>query len=248
MIRLKQEDIRVSAIKVYSWPTPNGHKVHIMLEECGLPYRAHPIVIGKGEQFQPSFLKISPNNKTPAMIDRDGPGGKEISVFESGAILFYLAEKSGRFFPTEPMKRYDTMQWLMFQMSTVGPYLGQAHYFYKYGPDHFERDKLEVGINRYVRQANRIYNVMDIHLADREWFAAGEYTIADMAVFPWLRMPTFHGVEIEQYPNVKRWRDKVAVRPAVLRALEVLKEHNRFTKHSDEEWEIQFGSIQYQRR
>jgi len=235
-------------IDVYSWPTSNGHKVHIMLEECGLPYTAHPVVIGKGEQFKPEFLKISPNNKTPAIIDRDGPGGREVSVFESGAILFYLAEKTGRFFPADPVKRTDTMQWLMFQMSTVGPFLGQAHYFYKYGPDHFPREKLEVGINRYVRQANRIYNVMDLHLADREWFAAGEYTIADMAVFPWVRMPAFHGVEIDEYPNVKRWREQVAARPAVQRALEVLKEHNRFTPHTDEEWEIQFGSIQYQRR
>jgi GST-like protein len=235
-------------IDLYTWPTSNGHKVHIMLEECGLPYKAHPIVIGKGEQFQPAFLKISPNNKTPAMIDRDGPGGKEISLFESGAILFYLAEKTGRFSPAEPMKRHDTMQWLMFQMSSVGPMLGQAHYFYKYGPDHFERARLEIGIDRYVRQSNRLYNVMDLHLAGREWFAAGEYTIADMAVYPWLRMPSFHGVEIEEYPNVKRWRDKIAARPAVQRALEVLKEHNRFAKHTDAEWDIQFGATQYARR
>jgi GST-like protein len=235
-------------IDLYTWPTSNGHKVHIMLEECGLPYKAHPIVIGKAEQFQPWFLKISPNNKTPAMIDRDGPDGKQISLFESGAILFYLAEKSGRFLPSEPHKRHDAMQWLMFQMSSVGPMLGQAHYFYKYGPDHFERDKLEVGISRYVRQAERLYNVMDLHLADHEWFAAAEYTIADMAVYPWLRMPAFHGVDIDQFPNVKRWRDRISQRPAVLRALEVLKQNNRLAKHTDEEWDIQFGSIQYQRR
>ena len=235
-------------IDLYSWPTSNGHKVHIMLEECGLPYQAHPIVIGKGEQFQPWFLKISPNNKTPAMIDRDGPGGKEVTLFESGAILFYLAEKSGRFFPADPLKRHDTMQWLMFQMSSIGPMLGQAHVFYKYGPDHHPRENLEVGIERYVRQANRLYNVMDLHLADREWFAAGEYTIADMAVFPWLRMPAFHGVEIDEYPNVKRWRDKVGARPAVLRALEVLESNNRFFKHTDEEWDLQFGATQFARR
>ena len=235
-------------IDLYSWPTSNGHKVHIMLEECGLPYKARPVAIGKGEQFQPWFLKISPNNKTPAMIDYDGPDGKEISLFESGAILFYLAEKTGRFFATDPHRRHDTMQWLMFQMSSVGPMLGQAHYFYKYGPDHFERDKLQVGIDRYARQANRIYNVMDLHLAGHEWFAAGEYSIADIAIYPWLRMPSFHGVEIDEYPNVKRWRDTVAARPAVPRALEVLNQHNRFVKHTDEEWDIQFGSTQYRRR
>jgi GST-like protein len=235
-------------IDLYTWPTSNGHKVHIMLEECGLPYTAHPIRIGHGEQFTTEFLKISPNNKTPAMIDRSGPGGKEIAMFESGAILIYLAEKAGKFIPADPHKRYDVLQWLMFQMASVGPMLGQAHFFNKYGPDHFERAKLEVGISRYTRESNRIYNVLDRQLRDHEWIAADEYTIADMAVYPWLRVPKLQGVEIDEYPHVKRWRSAVENRPAVQRALKVLEDNNRTAAHNDQEWKIMFGSIQYQRR
>lgn len=235
-------------IDLYTWPTSNGHKVHIMLEECALAYTAHPVCIGKGEQFTEEFLKMSPNNKTPAMIDREGPDGSEVTMFESGAILIYLAEKTGRFMPKVGQPRYDVLQWLMFQMASVGPMLGQAHFFLKYGPDHFDPAKLEIGQNRYRNESNRIYNVLDRHLNGREYIAAGEYTIADMAVWPWLRVPQLQGVNIEEYPNVARWRELIGERSAVKRALTVLQNNNRMTTHNDQEWEIMFGSIQYQRR
>lgn len=235
-------------IDLYTWPTSNGHKVHIMLEECGLPYTAHPIQIGRGEQFAPEFLAFSPNNKTPAMIDRDGPDGQEVRMFESGAILIYLGEKTGRFLPAEPLPRYETMQWLMFQMAHVGPMLGQAHFFLKYGPDHFEVERLKIGQDRYRNEANRIYNVLDRQLASNKYLAAGDYTIADMAVWPWLRAPQFQGVDIDEYPHVKRWRTMIGERPAVAKALRVLEDNNRHASHNDDEWEIMFGSIQYQRR
>ena len=182
------------------------------------------------------------------MIDRDGPDGQEVSVFESGAILLYLAEKTQSFLPQDTLGRYETMQWLMFQMASVGPMLGQAHFFIKYGPDHFDNDKLKIGQNRYRNESNRIYNVLDRQLADREYLAAQMFSIADMAVFPWLRAPHFQGVDIDEYPNVKRWRYSISQRPAVKKALIVLEDNNRHAVHNDDEWEIMFGSIQYQRR
>ena len=148
-------------IDCYTWPTPNGHKVHIMLEECGLEWEVHPINIQEGDQFEEDFLRISPNNKMPAIVDRDGPGGKEIAVFETGAILVYLADKTGKFMPSEPHARYDTLQWLMWQMGGIGPMLGQAHHFHSYAPERFERGKLQYGIDRYVNEANRLYGVLD---------------------------------------------------------------------------------------
>ena len=180
-------------IDCYTWPTPNGHKVHIMLEECGLEWTVHPINIMEGDQFDPAFLKISPNNKMPAIVDADGPGGQEIAVFESGAILIYLADKTGRFLPTDPRPRYDALQWLMWQMGGIGPMLGQAHHFNNYAPQRFERAKLQYGIDRYVNEANRLYGVLDKRLDGRDWVAAGTYTIADMAIFPWLRFPENQG-------------------------------------------------------
>ena len=235
-------------IDLYTWPTSNGHKVHIMLEECGLPYTAHAVCLGAGEQFEPEFLKFSPNNKTPAMIDHDGPGGEEVTLFESGAILLYLSEKTGCFMPKEGKGRYDVIQWLMFQMASVGPMLGQAHFFIKYGPDHFDDDKLKIGQDRYRNEANRIYNVLDKRLKDRTWIATDEYTIADMAIWPWLRAPQFQGVDIDDYPNVKRWQEVIGERSSVKKALTVLQDNNRLSTHNDQEWEIMFGSIQYQRR
>ncbi len=232
-------------IDVYTWPTPNGHKVHIMLHETGLEHTIHPINIQAGDQFDPEFLKISPNNKMPAIVDRDGPGGEPISVFESAAILVYLADKTGRFLPREPHRYYDVLQWLMFQMGSVGPMLGQAHHFNAYAPERFERDKLQYGIDRYVNEANRIYGVIDRRLADREWIAAGEYTIADMAIMPWVRDPAKQGVDIAQYPNLERWRDAIWARPQVAAALETLAEHRRKSNaHSDEAWEIMYGKTQ----
>ena len=232
-------------IDCYTWPTPNGHKVHIMLEECGLEWTVHPINIQEGDQFKPEFLKISPNNKMPAIIDRDGPGGKEVSIFETGAILIYLGDKTGKFLPTDPERRYETLQWLMWQMGGIGPMLGQAHHFNNYAPQRVEREKLQYGIDRYVNEANRLYGVLEKRLDGRDWVAAGEYTIADMAIFPWLRFPENQGVEIDDYARVKAWRDKIAARPAVAKAVETLAEHRRAGPgYSDKAWELLYGKSQ----
>ncbi len=234
-------------IDVYTWPTPNGHKVHIMLHETGLEHTIHPINIQAGDQFGAEFLEISPNNKMPAIIDRKGPGGEAMAVFESGAILVYLANKTGRFLPQEPRAYYDVMQWLMFQMASVGPMLGQAHHFHAYAPERFEREKLQYGIDRYVNEANRIYGVLEKRLQGREWVAADEYTIADMAIMPWLRDPAKQGVDIAPYPNVARWRDRIWARPQVAAALETLADHRRTSNaHSDKAWEIMYGKTQAQ--
>jgi GST-like protein len=201
----------LTMIDVYSWATPNGHKVHIMLEETGLAYRAHPVDIGAGDQFKPEFLKISPNNKIPAIVDSDGPGGKPISLFESGAILVYLAEKTGKFLPADPAERYATLEWLMFQMGGVGPMLGQAHHFRLYAPE-----KIEYAINRYTNEAKRLYNVMETPRAT-EYLAGDTYTIADIATFPWTRSWQNQGIVLDELPNVKRWHEAIAARPAVQR-------------------------------
>ena len=209
-------------IDLHSWPTPNGHKIHIMLEECGLPYRVHAVDIGKGDQFTPEFLAINPNNKIPALIDSDGPDGSPFTLFESGAILIYLAEKTGRLLPTTPRERYTTLQWLMFQMGSVGPMLGQAHHFRLYAPE-----KVAYGIERYTNEARRLYGVMDKHLQEREWFAANEYTIADIAIFPWLRTAEDQGIDWADFPHLKRWFDTIAARPPVQRGVAVLAEHRK---------------------
>ena len=229
-------------IDLYTWPTPNGHKIHIMLEETGLEYTVHPINISAGDQFDPEFLKISPNNKMPAMVDLEGPGGEPYSLFESGAILMYLAEKTGRFMPAEIRARYDVIQWLMFQMGGIGPLLGQAHHFRAYAPE-----RIPYAIDRYTNEANRLYNVLDVRLKDHE-FLAGEYSIADIATFPWLRSHERQGVDLEEYPSVKRWFDLIAERPAVKRGVEVLADSRRTGPISEQEREIMFGSRQYQRR
>ena len=177
-------------IEVYSWATPNGHKVHIMMEECNLAYRAIPVNIGTGEQFAPEFLRISPNNKIPAIIDPNGPDGKPISLFESGAILLYLAGKTGKFLPSSTRGKYETLEWLMFQVASLGPMLGQAHNFRIYAPE-----KIEYAINRYTNEAKRLYGVLDKRLAQSKYLAADEYTIADIAVFPWLRSWKNQGID-----------------------------------------------------
>jgi GST-like protein len=230
-------------IELYTWPTPNGHKIHIMLEESGLPYRVHPVNIGAGEQFEPAFLKISPNNKMPAMIDTEGPGGKPLSVFESGAMLLYLASKTGRFLPEDITKKWSTLQWLMFQMGGVGPMLGQAHHFLGYAPE-----KIPYAMDRYKNEANRLYGVIDRRLAESKYIACDEYTIADMAIVPWLRFPERQGVNIDEYPKLKAWRDAIIERPAVRRALEILAERRRVGAHTDKEREILFGKTQYAKR
>lgn len=229
-------------IDVYTWPTPNGHKVHIMLEETGLAYRVHPVAIDSGEQFRPEFLKISPNNKIPAIVDSDGPGGEPISMFESGAILIYLAAKTGRLLPENLRDRWSTLQWLMFQMGSIGPMLGQAHHFNGYA-----QEKLEYAIRRYTNEANRLYGVLDQRLSQSEYVACAEYTIADIAIMPWLRSHKRQGVDMERYPNVKRWFDAINARPAVQRALAVLAERRREGPMSDKARENLFGAAQYQR-
>ena len=229
-------------IELYTWPTPNGHKVHIMLEECGLEYNVHAIDIGAGEQFEPAFLKISPNNKMPAMVDSDGPGGKPYSVFESGAMLMYLAEKTGKFMPMDIERRYIVIQWLMFQMGGVGPMLGQAHHFRQYAPR-----KIKYAVERYTNEARRLYNVVDRRLADVE-YVAGEYSIADMAIYPWMRLYERQGVDIETIPNLKRWLDAIAERPAVQRGLEILQDRRSNLKEDTKAREMLFGAQQYARR
>jgi GSH-dependent disulfide-bond oxidoreductase len=229
-------------IELYTWPTPNGHKVHIMLEETGIPYRVHPIDIGAGDQFKPEFLKISPNNKMPAMVDTDGPGGKPISMFESGAILVYLASKTGRFLPGDLRDKWSTLQWLMFQMGGVGPMLGQAHHFLGYAPE-----KIPYAMNRYKNEANRLYGVIDRRLRESAYIACAEYTIADMAIVPWLRFPERQGVEVAEYPSLKKWRDAILERPAVQRALKVLADRRR-PEMTPKQRENLFGATQYAKR
>ncbi|MCH2241732.1 MAG: glutathione binding-like protein [Aquabacterium sp.] len=229
-------------ITVYSWPTPNGHKVHIMLEECGLPYRVVPVDIGRGEQFAPDFLAISPNNKIPAIVDEDGPDGQPISLFESGAILLYLAGKTGRFLPESTRGKYEVLQWLMFQMGSVGPMLGQAHHFRVYAPQ-----KIDYAVERYTNEARRLYGVMNKRLAQSTYIAGGSYTIADMAIFPWLRSWQNQGIDWNDYPHLKGWFDEIAARPAVQRGVEVLADQRRPLMDEKARQQL-FGSDQYRRR
>ena len=229
------------AIELYTWPTPNGHKVHIMLEELGLDYNVHPVDIGAGDQFNPGFLKISPNNKMPAMVDRDGPDGKPYSLFESGAILMYLAEKTGQLMPADMAGRYRVIQWLMFQMGGIGPLLGQAHHFRVYAPE-----QIDYAVERYTNEAGRLYAVMDRRLGESEYLA-GDYSIADIACFPWLRRPERQGQSHDDFPNLKRWFDTIAARPAVQRGVEVLAEHQRTGTITAEARENLFGANQYKK-
>ena len=229
-------------IEVYSWATPNGHKVHIMLEECGLPYRAHAVNIGTGDQFKPEFLAISPNNKIPAIVDPDGPDGQPISLFESGAILLYLAAKTGRFLPADVRGKYAALEWLMFQMGGVGPMLGQAHHFRIYAPE-----KIPYAIERYSNEAQRLYGVMNRRLAQSKYFAGPEYSIADIAIFPWLRSWKNQGIDWNDFPHLKGWFDEIAARPAVLRGVEVLAALRKPIT-DDQAREVLFGKTQYGRR
>ena len=230
-------------IDLYTWPTPNGHKVHIMLEETGLPYKVIPIDIGAGDQFDPDFLKISPNNKMPALVDPEGPDGQPISLFESGAILIYLAEKTGQFLSKEPRQRYTTIQWLMWQMGGLGPMLGQAHHFRQYAPE-----PIPYAVERYTNEANRLFGVAEKRLGETRHLAGDDYSIADMASYPWMRFPERQGVDLANYPNVTRWREEVIARPAVQRGCEVLAERRSNLPITDEAREMLFGKAQYQKR
>jgi GST-like protein len=224
-------------IDLHYWTTPNGHKVTIFLEESGLPYRIIPVNIGKGDQFKPEFLKISPNNRIPAIVDHDPVGGgAPISVFESGAILFYLADKFGRFIPPDNRGRTETIQWLFWQMGGLGPMAGQNHHFSQYAPE-----KLPYAIDRYVKETNRLYGVLNKRLADRP-FIAGTYSIADMAAYPWIVPYKNQGQRLEDFPHLKRWFETVQARPAVIRAYDKAKEINTQPSVStDESRRILFG-------
>src|SRR5690554_255810 len=203
-------------ITLYTWGTPNGFKISIALEELGLPYEIKAINITQDEQFAPEFLNISPNNKIPAIIDHDGPDGAPISLFESGAILIYLAEKTGRLLPTQAQARYTVLQWLMMQMGSVGPMLGQAHHFLRFAPEDVPYAK-----KRYAAEAQRIYGVLDRRLAEHAWIAGDEYTIADIATYPWIARHPWQQIELADFPHVQRWYDEISARPAVQRGLEV---------------------------
>ena len=233
-------------IDVYSWATPNGHKVHIMLEECGLrlnrDWRAIPVNIGQGDQFDTDFLRISPNNKIPALVDPKGPDGKPISLFESGAILLYLAGKTGKFLPKSDRAKYEVLQWLMFQMGGVGPMLGQNHHFRIYAPE-----KIEYAINRYTNETKRLYGVMNKRLESSRFLAGKQYSIADMAVFPWLRNWQNQGIDWADYPHLKAWFDAIAARPAVQRGVQVLTELRKPIT-DDKAREVLFGNTQYKAR
>ena len=202
-------------IDLYTWKTPNGRKASIALEELGLDYAVHSVDIGKDEQFDPGFLKISPNNKIPAIVDPDGPDGEPISVFETGAILLYLAEKTGRLLPTDPRGYALAIQWLMWQMGGFGPMLGQAHHFRRFAPE-----QIPYAVDRYSNEARRLYGVLDKRLAEAE-FLAGEYSVADIATYPWVARHEWQGIALEDFGNVKRWYDSVAARPAVVKGMTV---------------------------
>ena len=229
-------------IDLYSMATPNGHKIHIMLEECGLPYRVHHIDIGAGDQFRPDFLAISPNNKIPAIVDPDGPDGQPISMFESGAILVYLASKANQFLGKTDREKFTVLQWLMFQMGGLGPMLGQAHHFRIYAPE-----QIEYAVNRYTNEAKRLYGVMDKQLSKHRYIAGDEYTIADIACFPWTRSWKNQGIDWAGFPNAKRWHDEIAARPAVQRGVQVLADLRK-PLLDEKSKEMLFGAVQYQKR
>jgi GSH-dependent disulfide-bond oxidoreductase len=223
-------------IDLYYWTTPNGHKITIFLEEVGLPYRIVPVNIGVGDQFKPEFLKISPNNRIPAIVDNDpAEPGLPVSVFESGAILLYLAEKTGKFLPTSLRGRVEVLQWLFWQMAGLGPMAGQNHHFSNYAPE-----KIPYAIERYVKETSRLYAVLDKRLSDRE-FVAGGYSIADMAAYPWIVPYERQGQKLEDFPNLKRWFEAIRERPAVMRAYARAKEINTQPTVSEESKKILFG-------
>ena len=204
-------------IELHYWPTPNGHKITLFLEEAGLPYEIKPVNIGKGDQFKPDFLAIAPNNRMPAIVDTaPADGGKPLSIFESGAILQYLAEKTGRFLPADMRERYKVLQWLFWQVGGLGPMLGQNHHFNRYAPE-----KIPYAIERYVNETRRLYGVLDKQLANNAYAAGADYTIADMAIFPWTARHEWHQVNLADFANVKRWYDTINARPPVTKGMAV---------------------------
>jgi len=231
-------------IEVWSWPTPNGHKVHIALEELGLSYKVIPVNIGAGDQFKPEFLKITPNHRIPAIVDPDGPGGKPFTLFESAAILIYLSEKSGgKLIPKDPVGRYKCLEWMMFQMGGVGPMFGQYNHFAAYAVD-----KIPYAIERYTDEVKRLHRVLEHRLAEAPYLAGDEYSMADIITFPWIRTPDRRGIDLAEYPSVKRWHDALAARPAVQRGVAVLADRARRGPITDQERENYFGKTQFAAR
>ena len=224
-----------SPIDLYYWPTPNGWKISIALEEMALPYKLHLVDIGAGDQFDPEFLKIAPNNRMPAITDPDGPDGAAISVFESGAILLYLARKTGRFYGSTERQRVTVDQWLMWQMGGLGPMCGQAHHFRQYAPE-----TIPYAVDRYTNEVNRLYGVMNKRLADRDYLA-GDYSIADIACIGWIRPYKNQGQDLDDFPNLKRWFETIMARPAVERGLAVGQEHRRNIAEDKEAQKVLFG-------
>ena len=222
-------------IELHYWPTPNGHKITMMLEECGLPYEIAYVNIGRGEQFEPDFLTIAPNNRMPAIVDPDGPDGKPISVFESGAILQYLGRKVGKFYPTDERARNEVDQWLFWQMGGLGPMAGQAHHFRQYAPE-----QIAYAVERYTDECNRLYGVMNKRLADKR-FLAGDYSIADMACYPWIRPYERQGQDLEEFPNLKAWFHSIEERPATVRAYERARERQLDLASDEQAQAILFG-------
>ena len=222
---------------LYYWPTPNGKKITIFLEEAGLPYEVKPVNIGRGEQFAPEFLKISPNNRMPAIVDPKGPNGKPLALFESGAILRYLAEKAGRFYPADPRGKAKVDEWLFWQVGGLGPMAGQAGHFRNY-----VAEKIPYAIERYTNEVNRLYGVLESQLKDGRDFIAGRYSIADMAIFPWI-VPESHGQSLDAFPNLKAWHERMSARPAVKRGLAVGQELRRAAAQQmdDEARKVLFG-------
>ena len=229
-------------IELYTWPTPNGQKVTIMLEECELPYQVFPVDIQRGDQFNPEFLRISPNNKIPAMVDTEGPKSRPFPVFESGAMLIYLAEKTGKFLSKDPEARSIAIQWLMFQMGGLGPMLGQAHHFRQYAPE-----QIPYAIQRYTKEAGRLYGVMDKRLAERDYLA-GELSIADFASYPWIVPHERQGQDLSQFPNLHRWFEALKARPLLRKGFEVLKDLRRQGPMDEEAKRVLFGAEQYRAR
>ena len=224
-------------IELFFWPTPNGYKATITLAELGLLDKVTPIDILSGEQFDPAYLELNPNNKVPTIIDHDGPGGKPVTIFESGAILLYLAEKTGKLLPKSEFKRLEAIQWLFFLVSSMGPMLGQTHHFRTYAPE-----KIEYAINRYTKEAERLYKILDNRLSDHD-FLADEYSIADIATFTWVRPRKMQGQNLDDYPNVKRWYDTIKVRPAISEGLSVLSDNMKWNaKPGSKEWENMFSA------
>jgi GST-like protein len=230
-------------LELWTWPTSNGHKIHIMVEELGIDYKVVRVDISTGEQFCPEFLAINPNNRIPAIVDPDGPGGKPLKLFESGVILIYLAEKYGRFIPADPAARYLCLQWLMFQMSGIGPMTGQYNHFH-----HTAKEQWEYPKERYANEVARLYRVLDKRLTESEYLAGDDYSIADIATFPWLRYPDRRGLSYDMFPGIKRWFETIERRPAVQRGFQVVGDHPPQITLTDAEREVMFGRIQFAAR